>query len=164
MLHRRRLPIRIDDSKRLTARQRARAFDVIAAHADIGFGLVSADEIDRRNILQATLTAMAQAVCRLPRVPDLVLVDGPVVPPLGMPCRPIVHGDQRRYVIACASIMAKVFRDRLMSRYHCLVPGYDFDRHKGYGTSRHAQRLRALGVSALHRKSFKPVRDALAAQ
>ncbi|MBI4340838.1 MAG: ribonuclease HII [Candidatus Omnitrophica bacterium] len=156
-----RLPVRIDDSKRLTALQRARAFEVIAERAHVGFGIVCAEGIDRRNILHATLEAMRQAVCDLPSAPDAVLVDGHLAPPLEVPCYPIIRGDQRSYVIACASIMAKVLRDRLMTFYHDLDSRYAFDRHKGYGTSLHAQRLRVWGVSLFHRRSFAPVREAL---
>ena len=157
ILHRARLPVHIDDSKRLTPLQRARAFDVILHHADIGFGIACAEEIDRRNILQATLLAMRHAVLDLPATPDLVLVDGHLAPPLAGPCWPIVSGDRLSYPIACASIMAKVFRDRLMAFYHRLEPRYAFHRHKGYGTPLHALRLKRHGPSLFHRHSFKPV-------
>jgi ribonuclease HII len=93
----------------------------------------------------------------LPTEPDLVLVDGPVAPALTIPCWPVVRGDQRSRVIACASIVAKVVRDGLMAFYHELYPGYHFGRHKGYGTSLHARALDVLGPSPLHRRSFKPV-------
>ncbi len=156
-----RLPVRIDDSKRLTPAQRARAFHVIRNHASVGFGIVCADEIDRRNILQATLLAMQQAMEDLPVPPELFLIDGPIVPRSAIPCRPVVHGDRRSYVIGCASIMAKVLRDRLMEFYHELAPHYALDRHKGYGTALHAQRLRLLGPSVFHRRSFRPVRELL---
>lgn len=157
VLHRARLPVRIDDSKRLTPLQRARAHDIILQHADVGIGIVCAEEIDRRNILQATLLAMRAAVLDLPGAPDLVLVDGHLAPPLTGPCWPVVHGDQLSYPIACASIMAKVFRDRLMAFYHRLEPRYAFHLHKGYGTSLHAARLKQHGPSLFHRRTFKPV-------
>ena len=156
-----RLPVRIDDSKRLTARQRAKAFEVILKRAEIGIGIVAAEEIDQRNILRATLLAMQQAVYDLPTPADLVLVDGPMAPSLTMPCRPIVHGDQRSYVISCASIVAKVVRDRLMEFYHALDPRYAFNQHKGYGTVLHIQRLNQFGPSLFHRRSFKPVTERL---
>ena len=151
------LPVRIDDSKRLTSAQRDAAFDVILASADVGLGIVSADEIDQCNILEATLRAMAQAILDLPRAPDLVLIDGPAAPRLEVPCWPILHGDRRSYAISCASIVAKVVRDRLMAFYHTLDPRYQFNRHKGYGTSLHAKALSAFGPSALHRMTFQPV-------
>ncbi len=153
--------MRIDDSKRLTATQRVRAFDVISHDADVGFGIVCAQDIDRWNILRATLLAMQQAVADLSQTPDVVLVDGPIAPPITFPCWPLVHGDQRSYVIACASIMAKVLRDRLMEFYHHLSPHYAWHRHKGYGTALHVARLKTFGPSFFHRKSFKPVLDAL---
>ena len=161
ILRTRRLPVRIDDSKRLTPLERARAFRVILDHAAVGFGIVCADEIDHRNILQAALLAMQQAMEDLPAPPELFLIDGPIAPRSAIPCRPIVRGDQCSYVIGCASIMAKVLRDRLMAFYHELAPDYALDRHKGYGTALHAQRLRALGPSVFHRRSFRPVRELL---
>ena len=163
ILRRRRLPVRIDDSKRLTALQRTRAFAHILRHADVGVGVVSAEEIDRRSILAATLAAMQHAVHELSPAPDLVLVDGLIAPPLEMPAWPIVHGDARSYPIACASIVAKVLRDSLMAFYHRLLPAYQFDRHKGYGTAVHARVLHEWGPSWLHRMSFQPVAELLGA-
>ncbi len=157
ILHVPRLSVRIDDSKRLTPLQRTRAFHTILEHADVGFGIVCAGEIDQLNILQATLSAMRQAVNDLPQAPDLILVDGPMSPPVSIPCRPFIRGDQHSYVIGCASIMAKVLRDRLMEFYHDLTPDYAFNQHKGYGTALHAERLRAFGPSVFHRRSFAPV-------
>ncbi len=157
VLRRRRLSVRIDDSKRLTASQRLRAFEAISENAEVGVGIVCAQEIDRRNILQATLLAMAEAIQQLPRVPKLVLVDGRDAPPSCIPCRPIVHGDQRSYVISCASIVAKVLRDRLMTFYDTLYPHYQFSRHKGYGTTLHRQALQMWGPCILHRLTFNPV-------
>jgi ribonuclease HII len=163
ILHRANLPVRIDDSKRLTARQRASAFTVIEANADVGFGIVCADMIDQRNILQATLYAMHVAIAHLPVTPDLALIDGNVIPPSPVPCRALVRGDQRSYVISCASIMSKVLRDSLMVFYDRLAPRYGFKRHKGYGTPFHAQQLQRYGPCVFHRESFRPVRDAKAA-
>ena len=163
ILRRSRFRVRIDDSKRLTARQRQQAFDVICDQAEVGIGLACAEEIDQRNILQATLTAMRRAIDDLPFAPDLVLVDGTIAPPVAMPCRPIVHGDQRRTVISCASIVAKVVRDRLMDFYDVCAPHHGFAKHKGYGTAFHARQLSLHGPCLFHRRSFRPVRDALVA-
>lgn len=163
MLRRTRLPVRVDDSKRLTRLQRERAFEVILEHAEVGFGIVSAEEIDRRNIHHATLLAMREAVRDLRSAPTLVLVDGAFLPPITAHGLSVVRGDAHCYPISCASIMAKVLRDSLMRFYHTLHPGYAFDRHQGYGTPVHACRLRALGPCLLHRRSFRPVADALAA-
>jgi ribonuclease HII len=157
-LHRARLPVRVDDSKRLSALQRERAFPHILRHADVGVGIVSAEEIDQHSILTATLSAMQQAVGALSPAPELVLVDGLTAPPLSMPAWPIVHGDARSYPIACASIVAKVVRDSLMAFYHRLLPAYRFDEHKGYGTAVHSRMLNEWGPSWLHRFSFQPVK------
>ena len=161
ILRREPLPVRIDDSKRLTAAQRARAFNVILKFAAVGIGIACAEEIDERNILQASLWAMRRAIDDLPDAPTLVLVDGPFAPAVDIPCRPIIRGDQRSYVISCASIVAKVLRDRLMAFYHELYPHYGFTRHKGYGTALHGARLRRFGPCLLHRASFAPVRQLL---
>ena len=163
ILRRWRLAVRIDDSKKLTASQRATAFHVILASADVGIGVVGAEAIDRCRIHRATLLAMRQAVDDLPETPDVVLVDGHFTPPLTMPCWPILHGDQLSYVISCASIVAKVFRDRLMVFYHELDPRYEFYRHKGYGTAAHAAALELFGPSVFHRMSFRPVADQIGA-
>ena len=157
ILQRSSLSVRIDDSKRLSPSQRARAFEMIQDHAEVGFGIVCAEEIDQRNILQATLLAMRQAIEDLPSAPDLILVDGTMAPSVPVPCQPMVHGDQRSYVISCASIMAKVLRDRLMEFYHELDPRYAFNQHKGYGTALHTLRLKHHGPSLWHRRSFRPV-------
>ena len=162
ILRRGRLPALIDDSKRLTPRRRLRAFHAILEHAEVGVGIACAEEIDRHNIFQATLLAMQRAVHDLPGLPDLVLVDGPFAPRLAATCRPVIRGDQRSYVIACASIIAKVLRDGLMSFYHSLDPRYAFERHKGYGTRLHASRLAQCGPSLFHRRSFRPVLQASA--
>jgi ribonuclease HII len=160
VLLRPKLSVRIDDSKRLTRLQRARAFDAILDHADVGIGVVCAEEIDRRNILQATFLAMRAAVADLGASPDLVIVDGHLAPPVEPPCWPIVGGDRLSYRIACASIIAKEFRDRLMEFYHQLAPAYAFHLHKGYGTSQHALLLRQHGPSIFHRRTFQPVAEA----
>ncbi|MBI4342579.1 MAG: ribonuclease HII [Candidatus Omnitrophica bacterium] len=154
--------VRIDDSKRLTARQRERAYAVILRCADVGIGLASPEEIDHLNILQATLMAMRRAILDLPAPPDVLLIDGTIAPAVPIPCRPIAHGDRLSEVIGCASIVAKVVRDRLMHFYHDLLPQYAFDQHKGYGTPLHTERLRQFGPSLLHRLTFEPVRRSAA--
>jgi ribonuclease HII len=154
-----RLPVRIDDSKRLTQKQREQAFPVILEHAEVGIGVVCAEAIDQHNILRATCLAMQEAIQDLARPPDLILVDGPRAPDVPMPCWPLIRGDQRSHAIGCASIIAKVVRDRLMAFYHELDPRYAFNRHKGYGTALHAMRLKDHGPSVFHRRSFRPIRD-----
>ena len=137
---------------------------MILEHADVGVGIVCAEEIDRVNILQASLLAMRHAVNDLGKSADLILVDGPMAPSVVVPCWPVVHGDRCSYVIGCASIIAKELRDRLMEFYHELIPAYAFHRHKGYGTALHARQLRQLGPSVFHRRSFRPVLDSLNAR
>ncbi len=102
---------------------------MILTSADVGVGIVCADDIDRYNILQATLLAMRQAILDLTHPPGLILVDGTHTPALDIPCQAIIHGDQRSYVISCASIVAKVVRDRLMRLNDALIPHYACTRH-----------------------------------
>ena len=161
ILRRRPRGVRIDDSKRLTLRQRQRAYQAILDCAEVGIGLASPEEIDQINILQASLLAMRRAIEDLPVTPDVLLVDGPFSPRVAMPCRAIVKGDHLSEVIGCASIIAKVFRDRLMAFYHDLLPEYGFDAHKGYGTPLHSERLAQFGPSILHRHTFAPVQQRL---
>lgn len=149
--------VRIDDSKCLSPRQRLLAYHAILKDAIVGVGIVSAAVIDADNIRQATLQAMAKAIADLAVAPELVLVDGCDIPPTTIPCQPIVDGDHLSEPIACASIIAKVTRDRLMGFYHRLFPAYQFDRHKGYGTSLHRGLLKRHGPSLLHRLTFAPV-------
>lgn len=156
------LPVRIDDSKRLTPKQREKAFAVILQRACVGFGVVDAASIDRRNILQATLLAMRLAIEDLEQTPSVVLIDGNALPQIALPCVAVVGGDGRSLAIAAASIMAKVLRDRLMRFYHQLQPHYAFHAHKGYGTPLHQERLKEHGPSLFHRRSFRPVAEAFA--
>jgi len=132
---------------------------MILASADVGIGIACAEEIDRHNILRATLLAMQRAVADLPRRPHRLLIDGTAAPAIDIPCETMIHGDQRNYLISCASIVAKVIRDRMMLFYDALYPGYAFGIHKGYGTPVHAAHLQRLGPCLLHRRTFAPVRE-----
>jgi ribonuclease HII len=123
--------------------------------------MVEAEEIDRLNILRATHLAMAKALAGLAPVPDSALVDGLPVPGLPCPHRAVVGGDGRCMSIAAASVLAKVTRDRIMQELDLRYPGYGFARHKGYGTRDHLRALRELGPSPCHRRSFRPVAEAL---
>jgi ribonuclease HII len=150
----------INDSKKLSAKQRERAFARICRLASgIGLGVIDAEIIDRINILQASLLAMATAIDQLHPQPDYLLVDGnqPVKRPI--PQMTLTRGDSRSVSIAAASIVAKVTRDRLMEAYHRCYPAYGFDRHKGYPTRAHREAVRALGGCPIHRRSFKGVAD-----
>jgi len=148
----------IDDSKKLSPEQREKFFSLILQQAAaVGIGVVDAREIDRLNILRASLKAMEQAVQNLPLSPDFLLIDGIHSLTLPLAQRAIPKGDQRCQSIAAASIVAKVTRDRLMLAYHDEYPQYNFARHKGYGTREHLQAIRQYGCCPLHRQSFKPI-------
>lgn len=146
------------DSKTLTAARREKLFDEIRAKAlCCSVALASVEEIDRLNILQATMLAMQRAVRGLRLKPAKVLVDGNRLPVLDVVAEAIVSGDAIVPAISAASILAKVTRDRMLDDLHLRHPGYGFDRHKGYGTALHLQALRALGPLPEHRRSFAPV-------
>ncbi|KQP44239.1 ribonuclease HII [Pseudorhodoferax sp. Leaf274] len=149
------------DSKTLTAARRERLYDEIRAKAlCCAIGEASVEEIDRLNILQATLLAMQRAVLGLRLKPVRVLVDGNQLPVLDVLAEAVVKGDALVPAISAASILAKVHRDRWCSEIHVRFPQYGFDAHKGYGTAAHLQALRQHGACALHRQSFAPVREA----
>lgn len=147
----------IDDSKRLGRRRREALYHGLVDHAEIGVGHAGVDEIDRLNILQATLVAMGRAVARLDPPPEAVLVDGNRAPALGCPVHTVVKGDRLSLSIAAASIVAKVTRDGLMAELAAAHPGFGWERNAGYGTPEHRAALSRLGPTAHHRKSFAPV-------
>jgi ribonuclease HII len=157
-------PIRgLADSKTLTARRRERLFDEIRAKAlCCSIAEASVEEIDRLNILQATLLAMQRAVDGLRLPPHRVVVDGNRVPTLKVPVAAVVQGDSKVAAISAASILAKVQRDRGCADLHVLYPAYGFAVHKGYPTGAHLAALREHGACAAHRRSFAPVRAVLA--
>jgi ribonuclease HII len=150
------------DSKQLTAAQRRELAIRIRADA-LAYAVAEASvaEIDRLNILQASLLAMRRAIEALQPVVDLALVDGNRVPTIGIDSRAIVGGDATEPAISAASILAKTHRDMLMRALHKRYPGYGFARHFGYPTPQHLERLNALGPCAVHRRSFAPVRAML---
>ncbi|HYB21628.1 MAG TPA: ribonuclease HII [Thermodesulfobacteriota bacterium] len=146
----------IDDSKVLSAGQREKALSLLQRRAlGVGIGIVEAGEIDRINILQASLKAMELAVQSLPLRPDFLLIDGLHCLKLPVEQKAIPKGDRRCLSIAAASIVAKVTRDRLMVAYHQDYPEYNFAQHKGYGTREHLQAIQKYGCCPLHRQSFK---------
>ncbi|MGI9403357.1 MAG: ribonuclease HII [Hyphomicrobium sp.] len=151
----------INDSKMLDEEAREFLYGRIMKTSHVGIGIAEVERIDRDNILAATLWAMGQAVTQLSVVPKLVAVDGNHAPLLDVPVRTIVKGDARCLSIAAASIIAKVTRDRLMLKLAANLPGYGFERHKGYGTAEHQDAIRRLGVTAHHRRSFRPIQLAL---
>ena len=153
----------INDSKKLSARQRERADARIRQEAlAIGLAVVGSEMVDRLNILRATHAAMREAFHQVLPVPECVLIDGlPVFP---FPCpvqRSIVSGDSQSASIAAASIVAKVARDRMMCEYAEIYPHYGFAGHKGYGSATHLAALREHGPCPIHRRSFAPVRACL---
>lgn len=155
----------VTDSKRLTAAERTVLANQIRAVAvDCQIGLASVREIDRLNILQATLLAMRRAIQRLTPSPDLCWIDGnQPVPNLLVPQQTVIKGDQKSIAIAAASIVAKVWRDQLIVRLATKYPGYDLATNKGYGTAKHRSALQELGISPQHRRSFSPCRISQAA-
>jgi ribonuclease HII len=154
----------LTDSKKLTPARRDRLYDEIRAQAlCCSVAQASVEEIDRLNILQATLLAMRRAVEGLRLKPHLVQVDGNRLPVLGVRAEAIVQGDAKVQAISAASVLAKVTRDRLLQALHTEYPVYGFDRHKGYGTPAHQLALRQHGPCPAHRRSFAPVAQALLA-
>jgi ribonuclease HII len=145
----------INDSKKLTAKKREELYDVINREAvAVGIGMVQQNVIDEINILNATYEAMRKAVSGLSLTPDLLLVDAVRIPGLDTRQVPIIKGDAKSISIGAASIMAKVFRDRMMVQYDEIYPGYGFAKDKGYGSKDHIEALKKLGPCPIHRKSF----------
>lgn len=152
----------VRDSKLLSPTQRAALYEPIRASAlATAIGYATNDEIDALGIVTATRLAMQRALAALAILPDAVLVDALQLD-VTVPQRAIIHGDQISLSIACASILAKVTRDRMMCELDAQVPGYDFTHHKGYGTAAHRAALLKLGVSRAHRVSFAPVANLIA--
>ncbi|MDD5281095.1 MAG: ribonuclease HII [Candidatus Omnitrophica bacterium] len=152
---------RIDDSKKLSPARRRDAFFEIKNKSLYAIAVVNHKQIDRINILQATISAMQKAVSRLSSQLSpaqlkraFIIIDGNMRLKLGLPYQSIVKGDARSLSIAASSILAKVHRDALMEKYHRVYPEYGFDKHKGYPTAEHRQILKRIGPSAIHRKSF----------
>jgi ribonuclease HII len=164
VLPRRCLPAGLNDSKQLTEAERERLYDEILQRAiGVGVGRASEREIDAMNILEATRLAMGRAIQALPAAPDYLLLDALELPAIHLPQRAVIKGDTLSVSIAAASIVAKVTRDRLMGEYHRQYPQYNFQAHKGYGTAEHLRMLAAHGPCAIHRRSFRPVGEAVTA-
>lgn len=150
----------IDDSKKLSEKIRRNLFWEILINAkSIGLGIAEVGEIDKRDIKQATLLAMQRAISNLSYKPDIVLIDALHIPTLEIKQMPIIDGDSKSASIAAASIIAKVVRDGIMIKYHSYYPQYGFDKHKGYGTKLHLEKIQKFGPCPIHRLSFKGVRD-----
>lgn len=150
------------DSKKLSEKRRLALFEEIKEKAlSWSLGRAEPEEIDRLNILHATMLAMQRAVASLAITPDYVLIDGNRCPELPVPSQAVIKGDSLVAEISAASILAKVSRDREMAELDLLFPQYGFARHKGYPTALHLERLAQYGVTSHHRRSFSPVRNAL---
>jgi len=150
------------DSKMISSKMREDLYGLIFSRArGVGIGAIGQEDIDLLNIHQATLKAMTLAVQNLPLVPDFILIDGLHSLQLPISQKPIRKGDQLSNSIAAASIIAKVTRDRMMLEWHQKYPQYNFARHKGYGTKEHRKAIEEFGVCALHRKTFRGVKQYL---
>lgn len=152
---------RIDDSKKLTAKKREKAYGEILKKSIVGVGIVDEKTIDNINIYQATKKAMQMAISKLEIPPDFVIVDGKMKIVTKCPLKCIVDGDSKSLSIAAASIIAKVTRDSLMIEYDKIYPQYGFARHKGYGTRAHMEALKTCGPSPIHRMSFRPIKQTI---
>ncbi|MDF1616378.1 ribonuclease HII [Petrocella sp. FN5] len=145
----------INDSKKLSEKMREMLYDQIMDEAiAVSIGLESVETIDSINILQATYKAMKKAVTNLNTKPDILLVDAVTIPDIKLKQLPIIKGDEKSISIAAASIIAKVTRDRMMKDYHEIFPAYDFDKNKGYGSTRHIEAIKKVGPCSIHRRSF----------
>ena len=161
ILDRANIPDGLNDSKKLSKKKREHLFDQIIARAQIGIGIAEPEEIDRINVLAATMIAMQRAVADLPVSPEAILIDGNRTPYFDIPCEAIVKGDTKSLTIAAASIIAKVTRDRLMVLADSRFPGYEMSGHKGYPTQSHREALARLGATPIHRYSYAPVNAVL---
>ena len=157
-----RIPAGLNDSKKLSLAMRERLFDDLAEMAQVSVAHATVAEIDEINILRASHLAMMRAVAGLPEVPDYLLIDGNQLPRgLTLPAQAVVKGDAKSLSIAAASIVAKVTRDRIMVDLAQQYPGYGWEKNAGYPTKAHLAALLNLGVTPVHRRSFKPVHNIL---
>lgn len=153
----------VNDSKLLTEKQRVDLFKWISDNAyKVGIGIATHGEIEKMNILRASLLSMERALKDTRLQPDLLLIDGNYGIKTFPRSRPIIKGDRKCFFIACASIIAKVTRDAIMEEYDVLYPHYNFKKNKGYPTKDHRKAIQAYGVSPIHRKTFRGVKEYLA--
>lgn len=156
------IPTGLNDSKKLSGKNRNSVLESILEYADVSIASASEREIEQINILQASHLAMVRAVAGLKKKPDYVLVDGNLIPQdLRIPATAVIKGDARSLSIAAASIVAKVKRDLVMSDLAQHYPGYGWEKNAGYPTTEHLKALQDLGVTPHHRRTFKPVHNIL---
>lgn len=153
----------LDDSKKLSESKRDELFEeIVSREIPLAVGIIDNEEIDRMNILKASLVAMRKAVMDLKSKPDIVLVDGEYpIPNISFPQLSVVDGDALCKSIMAASIVAKVTRDRIMVHFQKMYPSFSFSKHKGYSTAEHIKELKVHGPCDIHRKSFRPVAELL---
>ena len=159
VLNKEKIPEGINDSKKLSKKKREVINEELISQHSFAIGIASVEEIDKINILQASLLAMKRAVLNLNIKPQTILVDGNKLPDLEY--YPIIKGDSKSISIAAASIIAKVYRDKLMQDLSLQYPGYYWEKNSGYGTKQHLLALNNLGVTPIHRKSFAPIYNML---
>ena len=151
---------KVRDSKQLNSVTREKLYELIMEEAiSVGIGVIASDVIDSVNILNATRMAMASAVKQLAQPPDYLLIDGSALTRITTVQKCIAGGDKQCFSIACASIIAKVTRDRIMKRYDEEFPEFGFGKHKGYGTKAHCQAIQTFGCCRIHRKTFGRVKE-----
>ena len=161
VLNKEKIPEGINDSKKLSKKKREVINEELISQHKFAIGIASVEEIDKINILQASLLAMKRAVLNLNIKPQTILVDGNKLPDLEYNMYPIIKGDSKSISIAAASIIAKVYRDKLMQDLSLKYPGYYWEKNSGYGTKQHLLALDNLGVTPIHRKSFAPIYNML---
>ncbi len=155
------IPEGINDSKKLSKKKRIIINEQLISHHSYAIGMATVEEIDKINILQASLLSMKRAILGLNIEPKSILVDGNKLPDLEYKMYPIVKGDSKSVSIAAASIIAKVYRDKLMEDLSIQYPGYYWEKNSGYGTKQHLLALNNLGVTPIHRKTFAPIYNML---
>lgn len=161
VLNKEKIPEGINDSKKLSKKKREVINEELISQHKFAIGIASVEEIDKINILQASLLAMKRAVLNLNIKPQTILVDGNKLPDLEYNMYPIIKGDSKSISIAAASIIAKVYRDKLMQDLSLQYPGYYWEKNSGYGTKQHLLALNNLGITPIHRKSFAPIYNML---
>ena len=161
ILNKEKIPEGINDSKKLSKKRREFINEELITQHSFAIGIASVEEIDKINILQASLLAMKRAVLNLNIKPKTILVEGNKLPDLEYNMYPIIKGDSKSISIAAASIIAKVYRDKLMQDLSLQYPGYYWEKNSGYGTKQHLLALNNLGVTPIHRKSFAPIYNML---